>query len=199
MEAYSRWQRAAACALLIATLPILSGCVSAAIGAGATVGVAAMEERELSVVAADTTAAAKIHYALADKHEMLAAKIGVEVYEGKALLTGAVATEQERANAVAIAWKVEGVTNVFNEIQVSENGFLSRTKDAYATSTLTAKMTLDEHIYAINYSIETVNGIVYLIGLARSQEELDRTIAHARSIGYVKNIISHVRVKKSAS
>ena len=41
-----------------------------------------------------------------------------------------------------------------------------------------------------------VNGIVYLIGIAQNQKELDRVIAHARDINYVRNIISHVRVKK---
>ena len=44
--------------------------------------------------------------------------------------------------------------------------------------------------------METVNGIVYLIGIAQNQKELDRVLAHAREINYVRNIISHVRVKK---
>jgi len=199
MMNFPQLRRALQAVLLISFIPVLSGCVSAAIGAGATVGVAVMGERSLKTAATDTTAATKIHFNLADKHEMLATKVGVEVYEGEALLTGAVDTEIERANAMAVAWQVEGITNVYNEIQVTDNGLLSRTKDAYVTSTLTAKMTLDEDIYAINYSIETVNGIVYLIGLARSQGELDKTIAHARTISYVKNIIPHVRIKKATS
>jgi osmotically-inducible protein OsmY len=60
-------------------------------------------------------------------------------------------------------------------------------------------MTFDKKILAINYSIETVNGIVYLIGIAQNQEELDRVIAHARAIDYVRQIKSHVRVKKGVS
>jgi osmotically-inducible protein OsmY len=52
---------------------------------------------------------------------------------------------------------------------------------------------------AINYNIETVNGTVYLIGIAKSQLEVDRVIAHARSLGYVKRVISHVRIKKAAT
>ncbi len=47
----------------------------------------------------------------------------------------------------------------------------------------------------MNYSIETVNGVVYLIGVAQSQEELDRVINHARQISYVRRIVSHVRIK----
>ena len=49
---------------------------------------------------------------------------------------------------------------------------------------------------AINYSVETVNGTIYLIGIAQNQEELDRVIAHARTIEYVRKVVDHVRVKK---
>ena len=61
------------------------------------------------------------------------------------------------------------------------------------------KITFDKKILAINFSIETVNGIVYLIGIAQDQDELDRILAHGRGIDYVRWIISHVRVKKGRS
>ena len=56
-------------------------------------------------------------------------------------------------------------------------------------------MTFDENIMAINYSIETVNSIIYLIGIAADQAELDRVIAIARDIERVRRVISHVRIK----
>ena len=40
--------------------------------------------------------------------------------------------------------------------------------------------------------------IVYLIGIAQDQRELDRVIAHSRTITYVRQVISHVRVKGTA-
>ena len=61
-----------------------------------------------------------------------------------------------------------------------------------------SKLTLDNKVLAINYAIETVNGIVYLIGIAQNQGELDRVIAHSRTISYVRQVISHVRVKGAA-
>ena len=94
-----------------------------------------------------------------------------------------------------LTWKVAGVTDVLNEIQISDAGFLNTAKDAWITTQLTSKITLDQDILAINYSVETVNGIVYLIGIAQSQAELDRVAAYARNISYVRKIISHVRVK----
>ena len=53
-----------------------------------------------------------------------------------------------------------------------------------------------EKILAINYAIETVGGTVYLIGIAQNDAELERVKNHARSIEYVRHIVSHVRVKK---
>jgi osmotically-inducible protein OsmY len=41
--------------------------------------------------------------------------------------------------------------------------------------------------------------VVYLIGIAQSKKEIDKVIAHARSLSYVKRVISHVRIKKAAS
>ena len=101
--------------------------------------------------------------------------------------------------ALKLAWKVEGVTDVYNEIQVAESSFSDLAKDSWVTTKLKSRITFDENVYAINYSIETVAGVVYLLGVAQNQEELDRVIAHARDLGYVKRVISHVRLKKAAS
>jgi len=180
-------------------LAVVSGCASAAVGAGAAVGVAALEERDLKTVATDTAAAAKVRLKMVDAGEKYVTSIGIEVFEGRVLLTGAVPDEAMLVEAIREAWKVEGVKDVLNEIQVSDSGFVDMAKDSWVTAQLTSKLTLDRSVHAINYAIETVNGTVYLIGIALDQSELDRVVAHARSIGYVRRVISHVRVKDAAS
>ena len=50
-------------------------------------------------------------------------------------------------------------------------------------------------VLSINYSIETVNGTVYLLGIAQDDAELVRVIEHARGIENVKRVVSHVVVK----
>ena len=97
-----------------------------------------------------------------------------------------------------MVWKTEGVKDVINEIQTGTSSLRDLAKDAWITTLLHTKITLDKKILAINYSVETVNGIIYLIGIAQNQVELNRVIAHAKTIGYVKRITNHVRVKKSA-
>ena len=185
--------------LLLALLAPLSGCVSMVIGAGATVGVAVIEERPLKVYLRDTTIATEIRYNLVEASEKFITGVGIEVYEGKALITGVVENEVMRAHALKLVWKVEGLKDVYNELQVGDNGITNFAKDSWVTTQLKSKTTLDQDVLAINYTIETVNGVVYLIGIAQSKREIDKVIAHARSLSYVKRVISHVRIKKAAS
>jgi osmotically-inducible protein OsmY len=178
---------------------LLGGCVGVAAGAGATVGVAAYQERGIETAAKDLNLEAQIVKLWLQQDEMLTLKLGVEAYEGRILLTGVVEDPQMRADAVRLAWKVIGVREVINEIQVtSDSGLVDLARDSWITTQLKGKLTLDNKVLAINYAIETVNGIVYLIGIAQNQGELDRVIAHSRTIAYVRQVISHVRVKGTA-
>lgn len=185
--------------LLLALPNALGGCVSMVVGAGAAAGVAAFEERSLAVHAEDAGIATKIRYNLIESNKKFTTSVGLEVYEGRVLMTGVVNTEELRAEAMRLAWKVEGVKDVFNELQIGDAGVQSFANDSWVTTQLASKMTIDKDILAINYSIETVNGIVYLIGMAQSQAEIDKVIAHARNLSYVKRVISHVRIKKAAA
>lgn len=174
----------------------LSGCVGMVVGGAATAGVAAYQERGIKGVAADTATATRIRAKLLETDNNLFSDIGIEVYEGRALLTGRVPTEDMRANAVRIAWSVEDVKDVINEVVISENPLSDIANDSWITTQLKTKMTLDEKILAINYSIETVGAVIYLIGIAQDDAELQRVINHARNIKYVKRVVSHVRVKE---
>lgn len=176
----------------------LGGCASAVIGAGATAGVAAYDERGIKGVASDTVTSTKIKAKLFEKDEILFRDVGVEVYEYRVLLTGVVGKEEMRADAVKLAWSFQEVKDVINEIQVGSSGIIDYARDAWISTQLKTKMTLDKTVLAINYSIETVNGVIYLIGIAQNQGEIDRVIAHARSIDYVKRVVSHLRIKRAA-
>ena len=185
--------------LFFILLATLSGCVSMVVGSAASIGVAGMEERPLKVHAKDIAVAAKIRYNLIEASEKFITSVGVEVYEGKALITGVVENEEMRAQALKLIWKTDGVKDVYNELQVGDIRIRNIMKDGWVTAQLQSKITFDKDVLAINYSIETVSGTVYLIGISNSQREVDRVIAHARSLGYVKRVISHVRIKKAPS
>ncbi|MEQ8667240.1 MAG: BON domain-containing protein [Rhodospirillales bacterium] len=193
-------KRVAALMALALLTPVLGGCAGAAIGAGATVGLAAFQERGLEGVARDTALSAQIISKYVEHDTTLATQVGVEVWEARALLTGLVKTEDERAEAVRLAWAVAGIKDVINEIGIkSAEGIEDFAYDTWITTQLESRLTFDQDVWAINFNVETVNGVVYLIGIAQSQAELDRVIAHARDIKRVRRVISHVRIKDPAA
>lgn len=183
------------CAL--GALALAAGCtpVGVAVGAGAAAGSMAMEERSMEDSLNDRRIALDINRALADEDGSLFRNVGVDVVEGRVLLTGAVSSPDERVAAVRIAWSVEDVEEVLNEIQVTEDGDLvDVSRDTLTKTRLTSKITLDRQIYAVNYDISVVNNVVYLFGLAQSEAEVDRVIAHARDVPYVRRVVSHMRL-----
>ncbi|MCW8914218.1 MAG: BON domain-containing protein [Magnetovibrio sp.] len=166
------------------------------VGAGAGAGVAAYSERGVDGVARDLALSSRILDQYARFDHTFIAKIGVDVYESRALLTGQVETEDQRADAVRLAWQVDGLVDVINEIHVTSDGsILNTARDAWISTQMEAKLTFDKKVLGINYAIETVGGTVYLLGIAQDNAELQRVINHARSIEYVQRIVSHVRVK----
>ena len=87
------FKRSHVLALTVVTLFMagnISGCASLIIGGAATAGVAAYQERGISGVAADTTTATKLRAKMLDADEKLFREVGIEVYEGRVLLTGRV-------------------------------------------------------------------------------------------------------------
>ena len=195
----ARLPRALAALLLLASAAGPTGCVGAAVGAGATVGVAAMDDRGVQGVARDAGLATQVrgkwlNYDL-ETGDTLAVDGSVKVYNRRAMLTGTVKTEDIRAKAVRLTWEVEGIEEVINELAVGDTSLSDAAIDSWISTQLTAKLTFDKDVQAINYIIETENGVVYLLGTAQSQAELDRVLGHARGVSRVRDVVSHVRVK----
>ncbi|MFV1849355.1 MAG: BON domain-containing protein [Thalassospira sp.] len=101
----------------------LSGCASFVIGAGATAGVAAFQERGLDGAVSDTAITAEIWQKFLAKDEKLFLDIEIEVVEGEVLLAGHVPDVADQLEAVRLSWQVGGVRSVINEIEVGSNGF----------------------------------------------------------------------------
>ena len=197
----SRFRSTAAVLCLTALLGAsLQGCVGAVIGAGATVGTAAMEERGIAGVTDDAALRIRLNGLFSGKDERLWRKVGLQVYMGRVLLTGAVETEDMRAEAVRLAWSAEGVKEVINEMQIAQSGGATGfARDTWIATQLKSALLFDKDVSSINYSVESVGGTVYLIGLARDRAELNRVMNHARGMSYVKKVVNYVQIKRPPS
>jgi len=169
------------------------------IGAGAKTGIAIAEERSLGDQVNDAAIAVSINERLFSYNEKLFADVSVDVTEGRVLLAGVVDKPEDRVDAVRLAWQVSGVKQVMNEIQVTHGDFEAYTNDVWISTQLRNDLLWDKDISSINYTVETVHGVVYITGIAKSQAELDRVIAHARTIAKVREVVSYVRVIEPAT
>lgn len=188
--------RSLALITMLATAPSLSGCVGMVIGAGATAGVAASEERGLEGATQDARIRVEINEAWFRHNVDMYSKVTLAISEGRVLLTGTVPTEQVREDAVRLTWQVAGVREVYNELLVSESsGVIDGARDLRIQQEIKSRMLFDKQISNINYTVDVTDGTVYLLGIAQSDTELNRVIGHAREVSAVRNVISYVRQK----
>ncbi|MEP6600746.1 MAG: BON domain-containing protein [Nitrospirota bacterium] len=154
------------------------------------------EDRPLSEAGTDLRIKTNILTAFAKEAKGLLVDVSADVYEGQVLLTGSVKKPEDRSTAEAITQKINGVRQIFNELQVTEEGGLKASAKDFAIETkLKANLLTAKGVTSINDRWRAVNGVVYFLGLTRSQEELDKVLAIARQIDGVRDVVSHVFIK----
>lgn len=181
--------------LILTSMIILSGC-ALAVGGAATGGSLALQERSVGDAVDDFTIRAELNKLFFEENIELLQSVSFTVIEGRVLLKGSVLKQEDRILALQVAWRASGIREVINVIQVTDQGgIVNYARDTWISSQLKAELLFDTEIYAINYNIETLNGIIYIVGIAQNTSELDKVIHHARRINNVKKVVSHVILK----
>ena len=122
--------------------------------------------------------------------------VEIEVVEGRVLLTGSVKKSKHRMDAIKLAWKVLGVREVINEIDVTEKGGIKQYLiDVKIKTQIRYKVIADKEISSINYNFEVVNGNIYIIGIAENKQELRKVVDHGNDIKGVVKVVSHAIMK----
>ena len=154
------------------------------------------EERSFNNYVEDTIILAQLKNEYFSNNENIFFQVSVDVIEGRVMLTGIVEQIDERIEATKLAWGIKGVNEVINEIQISnDEGILDYADDLVMKTKINAKLLLEKNILNLNYSVEVVNGIVYLIGIAQDQKELDAVTEISKNTYGVISVISYVRLK----
>lgn len=190
--------------LIILQLFILSGCMPLAFTALTTTGVSATGERSISDVASDVKITNQIKADLfSSDANNLWKKVHVTVVEGNVLYTGSVSSEDDILKATEIAWNNDGVKSVANELTVDSdsNSFdlAQYTRDSMITMQIKSKILLDKGIKFANYTVITQQDIVYIFGIALSEQELEKVSDIASKINKVKKVVSYVKIKEFSS
>lgn len=112
------------------------------------------------------------------------------------LLTGAVETSALDQQAEEIARKVEGVKQVYNEIQITDTvDMRTRLRDTRIEVKVKFAVMAGAGVRYANYRWRAINGTVYLFGTAQTDEELDAVYDKVRGLTEVERLITHLRIK----
>lgn len=184
-------------ALLLAGLaPLTGGCVAGSLAA-ASVGVAVVQDRTLGRAVDDTAATTEIRGRLLSTDRTTFFRVDVEVTSGQALLTGSVPSLDNKLAAERIAWESTGVRSVTNQIEIGPRGGFGRTAlDKLITERIRVAFLHDSSVKGLNYNIETHKGVVYLLGVARTEAELQRSAEIAARTAGVQRVVTYVTVRQ---
>lgn len=156
-------------------------------------GCGVTEERGLKGSLDDTKIRATIDHLWFQKDHVMFGNIHLQIYEGRVLLTGLAPTPEVRRTAVDLAWRAAGVREVIDDIVVQDNTVgVDYSRDVLIANDLRTKLLFDREVNSANYSIEVVNSVVYILGVARDQVEMDRVIAHAKDEPYARRVMNYI-------
>ncbi len=165
----------------------LTGCVGVSLNT---------EERSFSDAVGDVNARTDLNARLLAEGPAMFANVATSVIEGRIHLSGTVPTNAERLTATRIAWETPNVKEVVNDIEVTNEGdLLDTVRDRWINTQVRARILTDAAIKDINYTINTQNRTIYILGIAQDQAELDRVLNHARSIPEARRVVNYAMLK----
>ena len=185
----NRTRRVVGTALAAATLAAaLSACAPLIVGGAVVGGVMAVDRRTAGTQIEDEgielRAANRIREALGDR-----VHVNVTSYNRQALLTGEVATAQDRQAVEQMVSQVENVRSVVNDLAVMPPSTLSqRSTDTFITGKVRASLVDAQDISANSFKVVTERNTVYLMGRV-SQREATRATDIARGVTDVRKVV----------
>ena len=185
-----------AIAMLVLGGLLFSGCAPAVVGVGTAAVAASSTEKGITTSVSDGLVFTKIQDKFLKTDATLSQFVDVNVNDGAVLLTGKLKTPEEKVLATKLTWEVRGVREVVNEIQVTDKSSIKDfAKDLAASAQLRGKLIADNSLSSLNFSIDVVNGTVYLSGVAADAEEMNRVVSHARELRFAQQVVNYITLR----
>lgn len=165
---------------------------------GCALGSAALDSSDdVTVVRSlqDTNAQRTIRARMTRAHGFLLSGVDVEVAQGVVVLSGRVPRPEDRIEAERIAWSAPRVDQVGNELRIGDKQSLARNaKDGLLEKSVRTRLIADGDVRARNLNVETHDGVVYLLGVARTEAELAEVARIASTTRGAREVVSYVRL-----
>lgn len=183
-------------AVVLLVAATLGGCAVLVFGAAAGVATSFRQERTVEDQLNDMAIQTDLEARLVQADGKLFKAVNTTVIEGRVYLKGKVPDYDSRLRATRVAWITPGVNEVYNDILVGEEKTLEGVADDTWISTKVRASLIDKAaIKDVNYTIETQNGVVYLMGIAQDAAERAVAIEATRSVAGVVGVVDYLVLK----
>ncbi|GJL94431.1 MAG: hypothetical protein DHS20C05_08360 [Hyphococcus sp.] len=154
---------------------------------------ACASSRSLDESFSDLTGNTQLKTVLFSDRQFDYSNIDTTLLEGRLMLTGSMWSEEGRQRLLANAWKAEGVKLVIDEVLIGDKtSFGQGFEDTRIDKALRASLIADEDVTSGRFKFSVSEAVVYVLGAARSKEEMDKTLKIAQSISGVEKVVSHI-------
>ena len=180
--------RNAIIALLVA-MPLVQGCGALIAGGVAATGVVISQDRRtMGSLTEDEAIEIKASRRIGERFKD-GVHVNVTSFNRMVLLTGEVPDAGARTELERVAWAVENVRGVHNELAVAGvSSYTVRSNDSVITTKVHARFLDSQKFNPLHVKVVTENSIVYLMGLVRKQEAADATEI-ARTTSGVQKVV----------
>ena len=158
--------------------------------------VVAESNRTVGEAVDDTAIKIKIAERYAKSKKGIFLDVNSTVKLGKVYLTGIVENQDARVEAVKLVWEINGVDEVINEIEVGNSQNLKDySNDLWITTQIKTKTITSLGLDYITFNFESINGKVFVMGIASNKDESEKVIEIIRDVKGVKSIVNHIIIK----
>ena len=183
--------------LLIIILNLQSCAAPIIGGVGAIAFSSSAQEKGLGTSINDKVIYVKLRNAIYDWDPSVSENISLSVDNGSVLITGKLKNIDTKVKLTKIIWEVNGVKEVNNKVQISDtNNLKNIAKDLASLGEIKARLMASTKINSLNFSIDVVNNIAYISGVASSEEEISIVTQIAQEAKFIQEVQNFVKLNK---
>ncbi len=184
--------------LLLIIILNLQSCAGPIIGGvGAIAFSSSAQEKGLGTSINDKVTYVKLRNAIYNWNPSVSENVSLSVDNGSILVTGKLKNIDAKVQLTKIIWEINGVKEVNNQVQISETYNIKNiAKDLASLGEIKAKLMASKKLNSLNYSIDVVNNIAYISGIASSEEEISIVTEIAQEARFIKEVQNFVKVNK---
>ena len=176
----------------------LQSCAAPIIGGvGAIAFSSSAQEKGLGTSIKDKVIFVKLKNAIYDWNPSVSENISLSVDNGSILVTGKLKNIETKVELTKIIWEINGVKEVNNKAQISETDNIKNiAKDLASLGEIKARLMASKKLNSLNFSVDVVNNIAYISGIASSEEEISIVKQIAQEAKFIKEVQSFVKLNK---